>query len=70
MRILVRIVGSPRAPFPLPEGWPVPRIGEGFSSPECLSGTVVTVAHYPSGEHEDGESVSEPTVYVVVYPDE
>lgn len=73
MRILVRIVGSPRVPFPLPDGWPVPRVGDGWSSPECPSGTVGSVTHYPSGEFEgyrnSAEIIGEPMVYVVVHSD-
>lgn len=72
MKILIRIVGRDQRPtvFPFPDGWPVPRVGEGFSSLECYSGTVMSVSHYPSGEHEDGKSISDPFIYVVVYPDE
>lgn len=73
MKILIRVIGVKGSVFPLPDGWPVPRTGEGFSSPECPSGTVTSVTHYPSGEF-DGfangvEVIGDPMVYVVVVPD-
>lgn len=56
--------GSDRETAPVwPEGWPIPRVGDGIDNQDGVTFTVTAVDWYPHGE--DG---SEPFVYVVLHP--
>lgn len=53
-----------RIPGPVwPEGWPVPRVGDGVTTSDRRNLQVTAVDWFPHGE-EDGD---EPFVYVVLH---
>jgi hypothetical protein len=66
MKVRVAVVGSMRRQeVHWPDGWPAPRIGDGFTLPDADEVTTVrAVDWFPEGEDDN----MTPFVYVVVGP--
>ena len=49
-----------------PEGWPVPRVGDGIVNRQDETFKVTAVDWYPEGEYSEEPADQQPFVYVVV----